>query len=96
MEGSNHKLGYMQNLTELEQIVFNLNEENLKLSVQQTMNLFDANFPYSFNLAICNAYSAAFSSLRGELISYLRYLKTIQTKKEEINIDNTKIIDIFC
>ena len=35
-----------------------------------------------------------FAPQRGELNSYLSYLKSIQTK-EEANIDNPKIIDIF-
>ena len=86
----------IQVLTALEQIVFNLNDENLEISVKQTMNLFDANFSYSFNLAICMLVHAAFSSLRGEFDTYLGYLKLIQTKEEEANIYNPKIIDVFC
>ena len=86
----------MQILTALEQIVFNLDDENLEISVQQTMNLFDANFSYSFNFAICMLVYSAFSSQREEFGTYLSYMKSIQTKEEEININNTKIIEIFC
>ena len=92
MEGSNN----IQTLTALEKIVFNLNDGNLVFSVHQTMNLFDANFPYSFNLAICMLVHSTFSSQRSEFDTYLSYLKLIQTKEEEINIDNPKILDFFC
>ena len=96
MEGSNNKSHNIQILITLEQIVFNLNDENLEFSVQQTMNLFDANFPYSFNLAICMLIHAAFASQRVGFDTYLSYLKSIQTKEEETNIDNSKITDILC
>ena len=92
---NNNKSRDIEILTELEQIIFNLNNENLEFSVQQTMNLLDANFPNSFNFVICKLVQAAFSSQRGEFDKYLIYLKSIQTKEEETNI-NPKIIDIFC
>ena len=96
MEGSNNSKSInIQILNTLEQIVFNLNDENLEFSVRQTMNFFDANFPYSFNLIICMLVHTAFSSQRGESGTYLSYLKSIQTKEEEINNDNPKIIDFF-
>ena len=53
------------------QIVFNLNEENIEYSVQQTMNLFDANSPYSFNLTICKLIYTAFITQMGEVNKYL-------------------------
>ena len=96
MEGSNNQQSSIQILTALEQIVFNLNDENLELSVQQTMYFFDANFPYSFNFVICMLVLSAFSSQRGEFDTYLSYLKSIQTKEEEANTNFPKIIDIFC
>ena len=79
----------------LEQIIFKLNEENIESSVQQTMNLFDANFPYSFNVVICRLIHFAFASQKGETNIYLGYLKSLQCKEEEANISNPKIIDIF-
>ena len=73
MEGSNNnKSGNIQTLIALEQIVFSLSDENLEISVQQTMNLFDTNFPYSFNFAICMLVLAAFASQREEFDKYLR------------------------
>ena len=81
---------------ELEQIVFNLHEENVEYSVQQTMNLLDANFPFSFNFVICMLVHAAFSSRSGEANMYFTYLKLLQNKEEEANINNSKIIEIFC
>ena len=95
MEGSKNKSIIIQILTELEQVVFNLNYENFELSVQQTMDLFDANFPYSFNFAICMLIYSPFSSQRGEFDTYLSYLKSLQTKEEDIRTDNPKIINIF-
>ena len=96
MEGANQNDPCdIQILAALEKIVFNLNNENLELSVQQTMNLFYANFPCSFNLVICMLFHAAFASQRGGFDIYLSYLKSIQTKEEELNIDNPKIIDIL-
>ena len=77
MEGSNNKSSSVQILTAIEQIIFNLNNENLEFSVQQTMKLFDANFPYSFNLAVCMLVYSAFSSLREEFATYLSYMKSI-------------------
>ena len=71
MGDSNTKPSNIMILTALEQIVFNLNEKNLEFLVQQTMNLFDANLPYSFNLAICMLVYAAFSSLWGGFNTYL-------------------------
>ena len=56
------------------------------------MNLIDANFPYSFNLAICMLVHLEFSS---QMDTYLIDLKSIQTKEIETSIDNPKIIDIF-
>ena len=95
MKHSDNKSTNIQILGALEQIVFNLIDGNLEFSVRQTMNFFDANFPYSFNLAICMLVHAAFSSKMGRFGTYLSYLKSIQAKEEEINIDNPKIIDIF-
>ena len=95
MEGSNNNSSNIQILTALEQVVFNLSDENLELSVQQTMNFFNASFPYSFNLAICMFVHTAFSSLRREFDTYLNYMKSIQTKEEEANTDCPRIIDIF-
>ena len=59
-------------------------------------NRYYPNFPYSFNFAICMLVYSAFSSLKGEFHTYLSYMKSIQTKEEETNIDNPKIINIFC
>ena len=95
MEFSN-KSSSIQILTALEQNVFNLKDESPEFSVLQTMKLFDVNFPYSFNYAICMLVHTAFSSLRGDSDTYLSYLKSIQTKEKEANIGNTKIIEIFC
>ena len=95
MEDSFNKSINIKIFTALEQVVYNLNNENFVFSVQQTMNLFDANFPYSFILAICMLVLAAFASQRGEFETYLNYLKLIQTKEEETNISHHKIIDIF-
>ena len=64
-EHPNNEFVNIQILTALEQIVFSLNDENIYFSVQKTMNLFNANFPYSFNLSVCMLVHAAFSSLRG-------------------------------
>ena len=72
-----------------------MNDKNIEDSVQQTMNLFISNFPYSFNVAICMLMHAAFSSRSGETNMYLIYLKPLQKKEEEANIDNPKIIEIF-
>ena len=77
MEGSSNKSSSVQILIAIEQIIFNLNNENLEFSVQQTMKLFDANFPYSFNLAVCMLVYSAFSSLREEFATYLSYMKSI-------------------
>ena len=82
MEGTkNNKTNTIQIFNALEKIIFNLNDENLEFSVQQTMNLFDANFPYSFNLVICILVHNAFSSQRGECDTYLSYMKSIQIKE---------------
>ena len=59
------------------------------------MSLFDANLPYTSNFVICMLIHSAFSSLKGEANTYLIYLKSLQTKEEESNIDGIKIIDIF-
>ena len=87
MEGSNHnKLSNIQIPATLNQIVFNLNDENLELSVQHAdqMNLFEfANFPYSFNYTIYMLACSAFSSLRGGFNTYLSYMKSIQTRKKK-------------
>ena len=96
MEISNNKSCNIQILGELEKIIFNLNNENLEFSVQQALNLFDVNFPYSFNLAICTLVHAAFASQRAGFDSYLSFLKSIQAKEEEANTDNPKILHIFC
>ena len=59
------------------------------------MYLFDANFPYSFNIVVCVLVHTAFSSRCGEGNIYFNYLRTLQNKVEEANINYPKIIDIF-
>ena len=73
---------------------FNINEENIESSVQQTMNFFDVNFSYSFNFVICNLIHSAFISQKYDANTYINYMKTLQNK-EETNISQIKIIDIF-
>ena len=93
--GTSNKYAYIQILREIEQIVFNIGKENIGSSVQQTMNFFPANFPYSFNVFICMLIHTAFSYRREEINTFLVYLKLLQRNEEEVNIDNPKIIYIF-
>ena len=84
----------IQFLCALQQIISNMKEENIDFSVRQTMDLFDKNFPYSFNLIISMLLYATFSCRRVDANTYMTYLKLFQNKKEEGNID-IKIIEIF-
>ena len=95
MESSRDIFTYIRIPSTLEEIIFHMTDENIESSVQKTMNLFDANFPYSFNIVICMLVHTAFSSRSGEGNMYITYLRTLQNKEEEANINNPKIIDIF-
>ena len=95
MESSRDESSSIRILGGLEKIIFNMNDENVEFSVQQTMNLFDGNFPYSFNVAICMLVYTAFASQREDANKYLFYLKSLQSKEEKANVDNTKIVEIF-
>ena len=90
-DDSNNYSTNIQILTELEQVILNLNNENLQFSVEQTMNLFDANFPYLSNFACL----LSIFITKGRIWHIFQLLK-INSNKGRKNIDNPKIIDIFC
>ena len=95
MEGPSIKSASTQNLSALKQVVFNIGEKNIDSSVKLTMSLFDANFSFTSNVIIYNLVYNTFASRMGEANIYLAYLKSLQNKEEESNINNPKIIDIF-
>ena len=95
MKGTGRKYSNRQILDALEQIILKLNEGNIDSSAQETMNLFDTNQPYSFNVVICRLITVAFASQRKNANIYLDYLKSVQSKEEEANINTPKIIEIF-
>ena len=80
----------------LEDIIFNINDNNIELSVQTTLNLQDASYIFSYNLIICRLVFSAFISQRKEATLYFEFLKAIQMNEEiSKTICNDSIIEIF-
>ena len=88
---------YLQILQRLEQIVFDLGENNIKELVKSSLNFFDEEFPYSFNLVVCRLVYSYFTSHYQNANICFSYLKMLEEKEEEkINHpDFSNIIEIF-
>ena len=84
-------------LKSLEQIIFDLNEDNINESVKLTIGFYNEKFPYSFNLVICRLVYSCFVSKRQNEDLYFSYLKLLRTKEEEEikKSDVHNVIDIF-
>ena len=81
----------------LEQIIFDLSENNIDESVESSLGLYDEEFPYSFNLIICRLVYSCFVSKRQNEDLYFSYIKLLGTKLEEkINVPNIpRVIEVF-
>ena len=85
----------LRELQSLEQIVFGISKDNIDFSVQSTIDLFDSNYSYSFNLIICRLIYSSFILQMKEESTYFQYLKEIEKKEEEITQKKQEIIKIL-
>ena len=81
-------------LIKLEKTLFKLSDKNIETSVELVMNIFDVNFPYSFNYVLCRLLYSVFISKGKDANLYLNFLQQIENKEKEIK-QNKTIIEIF-
>ena len=62
---------YIQYIENIQHIIWDMDEENIQESVEIIINLFDANFPYSFKLILCQLIISSFISQMKDFNIYL-------------------------
>ena len=82
-------------LQRIEKIIFDLDENNITESVESSLEFFEEESPYSFNLIVCRlVYSFLLSHFQNANI-YFTYLKFLEEKEKANDPNISNIIEVF-
>ena len=91
---SKKKINSFSDLIKLKEIVFNLNKDNIKSSVEASMKFLDDALSYSFNITVSRLAYTSFVTQNKELDVIFKFLNSVEAKEKELN-QHFEVFDVL-